>query len=128
MSEYEIVLESNAETTQRLVRRNDVLSTVCGFEHHTYVVRAAVAIQAASRGWILRKDKRTFEIAVHVFLKACRRHVYRRRFAAVRRGVVQVQAVARGWRVRASPIGRAVSRIVQYEQECVRHEIMLLRR
>ena len=102
------VRDGNART---LVRRQEVLETLCGLRIHEHVVRAAQRVQAIYRGFRLRRDKIIFDAALACFLRRCRHFLKRRREERVNAAVLRIQAHWRGRVLRRStPFGRLFAR------------------
>lgn len=116
-----------AEELERLRRRSATLETLCGFRECSLVVGAAVTLQAAVRGWILRSDQAIFERCVALFFRWCRTSLARRRFLKARNAARVLQAHVRGRRARATPVGRALAAIASYRQDVAALEMLTLR-
>ena len=115
------------EHVRLLQRRNQVLSTLCGFETWLDVVDAAVRIQSCARGFRLRRDKRVFDRCLSIFLSQCRMIVQRKRYMRWQRAIRTIQACARGVRVRSTRLGRTMQRLMQSRREIVELELTVLR-
>ena len=107
--------------------RAAVTATLCGFERHPHIVHAAVTVQAAARGWILRRDKRIFDESVAAILRAGRALLARRRVRRTRRAIRTLQSRARGTFARRTPIGRALALVSQHRDEIRQLELLTLR-
>lgn len=111
----------------RLVRRNDVLATLCGLQSHRYVIEAAVRIQSTMRGHILRTDKQLFDDAVCLVTRTARAFVHRRRFLAHRQACVRLQTRARGILERRRPVAQVLRRRAEDREEIIRLQMLVLR-
>lgn len=111
----------------RLLRRNRLLATLCGFERWSPVIDAAVRIQSHVRGFLLRRDKRVFDRCVVAFLSQCRMILQRGRYTRIRRATCTIQAYVRGKSARATRCGRMMTRLIESRREIAMLELAILR-
>lgn len=117
-----IVLPNNS----LLVARNRVLSTLCGVRVHKDVLDAAILVQGGIRVFLARrkafqerKEKRERKNAFE--------NIWRRTRARKEEGgAVRIQSAWRGWRERDTPLGKSITRLLDYQKEMVQYEVALL--
>lgn len=112
---------------QALQCENDLMATLCGFAEHGYIVRAASKIQAATRGWILRKNKRTLDGVASVYIRYCKVFLARRSLMRKKRAILLLQSRARGIFARRTPVARAIACMAQYREDVMKLEVLTLR-
>lgn len=122
-----VLLESNDDVSRRLRTRTHVLSTVCGYETHSYVLHAVRLLQRRLRAWSWKMQRAAREASFRVMARRYRMHHAREHRRLCRDATIRMQSFVRGRCVRRSLAGRAVARIVEYEHEKLLYEITLLR-
>lgn len=110
-----------------LRKRNDVLSTLCGFAQHDYVVNSILYIQAFVRGWILRNDKIQFERCISNTFKYAKMTIQKRRFKKAKLSALKIQSYIRGHHCRKTGLAHAIQKINKYKQNITELELLVLR-
>ena len=120
----ELLLNEN----KKLKHHNNLLMNICKLRHDDYILKSTVSIQSHVRGWILRCDKKEFENSVSLFLRACRVFLAKKRSLKLKKNIVKIQATARGFFQRNTPLGKAIKNMLELKREIFEYELGLLMR
>tara|TARA_B100001741_G_scaffold55021_2_gene42768 strand:+ start:102 stop:653 length:552 start_codon:yes stop_codon:yes gene_type:complete len=115
------------EEINTLRRENELMSTLCGYKEFAYIIDAAVIIQSAARGWILRHDKHVFDRSINLFLRNCRMYLARKHFKDMKKAAIFLQSHVRGFLIRKLAVGKAVGLVSKYKNEITQLEAVILR-
>lgn len=115
------------EENTKLKKENDVLKALCGYRPKDYILEAIVTIQSATRGWILRHDKKNFYKSVSLFLDSCRMFLIKKKYKKLRHAAINVQKIYRGNKIRSTLIGKAVGKLINYRRDLLNYELAILR-
>ena len=112
-----------------LKQRNDVLTVLCwgANTETTYVVDAAVRIEAQVRVFILRKDERDFHRILKSVLSLARTKVQHLRFLRMKKSAIEIQCAVRGFLTRRLTVCKALATIKELRRELMSLELVLLR-
>jgi HEPN domain-containing protein len=122
LQRHEALIEEN----RSLKHLNEVIMTRCGVREYPRVVNAAVCIQSAVRGLILRRDKAMFDHSLEVLMNASHMFVTRRRFLNCLAAARTISSFWRGEAVRRSPLGNAIRVIRKQRREIISGELRIL--
>ena len=116
------------KTTMQLLQcRNDVLSTLCGFQKCKYVMDAVVKIQSVTRGWILRYDKLIFDSALSTLIRKCKAFLEYRRFHNMKKAAILLQSHWRRIVIQKTTICKCISIIIKQKREIIQLELLTLK-
>ena len=123
--QFTVILETN--NTERLNIRNHVLATVCGYERHEYVMKAVITVQRFVRGFFRQRKWKQMRRASCIIVRSITSYYTKSAWQRCLHGVKCIQRTFRGHRVRTSPLGKAIQKIVSNEQDKVFYELTILR-
>ena len=126
-SERISAMHARASNVDILLRRNRVLSVLCGFSADAVVLSSACCIQAHFRRHLRRKDKLELDRRVSNLLRQWRARLVRVRFQRRQRACVRIQAIVRGRMCRRQRVGRCLARMHEMRAAIVDLEVLVLR-